>query len=555
MFYPYFKSDPLNTLAVWAIIFYSLITLIYSLKFMEACKRLWQYYGSILLTMAASVAALLANNLILLVVFWGILGVTLYLLISLNDSAAEAAKKSFIIVAGSDSLMLFGIGIIYYLTNTMQMDSIKLELNSVQAVLAYLCLAIGCFAKAGLIPFHSWIPDYAKEAPASAAAYLPAAVDKILGVYLLVRISLNLFVMNTAMNIFLMLAGAFTIIAAVYMALIQHNMKRLLGYHSVSQVGYMVLGLGTGNPIGIAGAVFHMFNNSLYKQALFLGAGNIEFRTGTTQLDKLGGLYKVMPFTYISMLIASLSICGIIPFNGFVSKWMVYQGLITQFTSTNHALRIAAILCLIAAMFGSGLTLASFIKLLHAAFFSRPADFSFNQTNLQADKKYKEVPFSMWFPPFLLAIICIGLGVFSQKIPFEKIISPLTGNFVLAGGWYLGLAAFLIMLGLVLGLVTISFRAIKPNIRKDSSFIGTEPVGLEGAHVSGTEFYNTVKEFGILKVIYAKAENGAFDIYQQGARVARNAGRFLQYLHNGVLPTYLVWTLLGMVGLFWFLMR
>ena len=374
-FYPWFRLDSLNSFVVLAIGLFFVLTVIYSARFMKGRSGLIQYYLYIILTMIASIGAVLANNLILLLVLWGFLGLTLYLLINMGqDNAGMAAKKTFIIVGGSDALLLLGIVIVYHLAGTLQMDSVRLELNNGLVVLAYLCIAIACFAKAGAMPFHTWIPDCAETAPLPVVAYLPASLDKLLGIYLLVRISLDLFVMNSAMNILLMLVGAFTIIAAVMMALIQHNMKRLLGYHAISQVGYMVLGIGTGNPIGIAGGIFHMLNNSIYKQALFLISGNVEQKTGTTDLDKLGGLFRTMPVTYVCALIASLSISGVPPFNGFVSKWMVYQGLIGQLQTTNYPLRIMIVISLTAAMFGSGLTLASFMKLIHATFLGQRAN-------------------------------------------------------------------------------------------------------------------------------------------------------------------------------------
>ena len=368
-FYSLFKLDSLNGFVVLAIGLFFVLNIIYSSKFMKGKQYLGQYYSNVILTAIASVGAVLSNNLILLLIFWGFLGLTLYLLINMGgDNTSAVAKKTFIIVGGSDMLMLLGIGIIYNLAGTLQMDKIRLELNNGLVVLAYLCIAIASFAKAGAMPFHTWIPDCAEHAPVPVVAYLPASLDKLLGIYLLARISLNVFIMNEAMNIFLMLIGAFTIIAAVMMALVQHNMKRLLGYHAVSQVGYMVLGIASGTAIGIAGGIFHMLNNSIYKQALFLVSGNVEQKIGTTDLDKLGGLSKIMPFTYISCLIASLSISGVPPFNGFVSKWMVYQGLITAYQVSAGNYRVFILMALVAAMFGSGLTLASFMKLLHATF-------------------------------------------------------------------------------------------------------------------------------------------------------------------------------------------
>jgi formate hydrogenlyase subunit 3/multisubunit Na+/H+ antiporter MnhD subunit len=468
------------------------------------------------------------------------------------DDASLIAKKTFIIVGGSDALMLFGIGIIYYITGTFQMDKIRISLTTnyyLLPTIAYLCIAVACFAKAGAMPFHSWIPDCAKIAPVPVVAFLPASLDKLLGIYLLARISLDLFVMNSAMNIFLMLVGAFTIIAAVMMALVQHNMKRLLGYHAVSQVGYMVLGIGTGNPIGIAGGIFHMLNNSIYKQALFLVSGNVEQKTGTTELDKLGGLSKTMPFTYITAIIASLSISGVPPFNGFVSKWMVYQGLISSIQHPASSIqRLFTSICLAAAMFGSGLTLASFMKLMHATFLGQ-------RNNGVTDKRINEVTWTMWLPCIVLATLCVIFGVFANQIPLKYFIIPAAGGVIFIGSWHAGLATLFIIIGLFLGLLIFQLKGLRPSIRQDTTFVGGETADLNTSRITGIEFYNTIKELRILRSIYKKAEAGVFDIYYQGKKFIFSVSGVLQRLHNGVLPTYLVWYLLGMLGLFLVLLK
>lgn len=558
--YPLFRLDALNGFVVLFILIFTLLIIIYSLKYIRGKDNLFLYYSYLILTAVSSLAAVLANNLLVLLVFWGFLGLTLFLLINMGDpQASQVAKKTFIIVGGSDSLMLLGTGIIYYLTGTFQMDKISLSLSSGNwqlATVAYLCLAIACFAKAGAMPFHSWIPDCAESAPVPVVAYLPASLDKLLGIYLLARISLDLFLMNQIMNLFLMIIGAFTIIAAVMMALIQHNLKRLLGYHAVSQVGYMVLGIGTGNPIGIAGGIFHMLNHAIYKSCLFLTAGNVEEKTNTSELDRLGGLAKFMPITYISCLIASLSISGVPPFNGFVSKWMVYQGLISNFaagTNPSASMKFIISLCLVAAMFGSALTLASFMKLIHATFLGQ-------KTN---DKKLKidEVGWTMWVPPLSLAIICILFGVFAFQIPLKYLILPsiannfpfVTTNFL--GIWSASSATWLIVVGLIFGLILFKLGRLKTLFRQDTSFVGGETEVLKKTKVSGVEFYNTIRDIEILARIYRLAEKKFFDIYDQGQRLVFSVTSFLRYLHNGILPTYIAWCLLGMMVIFFILFR
>ena len=339
-----------------------------------------------------------------------------------------------------------------------------------------------------------------------------------------------------------MLIGAFTIIAAVMMALVQHDMKRLMGYHAVSQVGYMVLGIGTGNPIGIAGGLFHMLNHAVYKSCLFFTAGNVEYRAKTTELDELGGLSRYMPITYICCLIASLSISGVPPFNGFVSKWMIYQGLIERLNA-GGSIRLVAVLCLAAAMFGSALTLASFMKLMHAVYFG--------QRTPRITEKRGEVSWQMWFPCIALAAICVIFGVLARQIPLKYFIFPVVGEVSFIGAWYAGLPIWLIIMSLVLGILIFKAKS-GLTTRRDAAFIGGEPLDLNAHPVTGVDFYNTISDYGILKGIYKKAEKGAFDIYEQGKKIFTFSG-FLRYLHNGILPTYLVWMLLGMIALFWFL--
>ena len=534
---PTFIADNLSALAGIGIAFFAVLVTLYSFGFIE--KNVSKYFAYLLITLGSSLGAVFANNFIALIIFWGILAALLYLLVNIQgtEKASASAKKSIIIIGGTDALMIFGIGIIWKLTGTFAMDGTRLALNGALPYIAFLTLAIASFAKAGAIPFHSWLPDVAEDGPAPVTAYLPASLDKLLGIYLLARASLNLFVMNNISNTVLLFIGAVTIIYAVMMALVQHDLKRLLGYHAVSQVGYMVLGIGTANPIGIAGGLFHMLNHAIYKSCLFLSAGNVEKRAHTTDLSELGGLAKYMPVTFVCFLIASLSISGIPPFNGFVSKWMVYQGVIELGSSKNPLW----ILWLVCAMFGSALTIASFIKLLHAVFLGRsPKD----------GQNIREVGISMTLPIIILAIICIVFGVFAFSIPLALLIIPAIGKEAISylGIWNPSLATGLILAGILLGLLI--YALIKPGrARSVGVFIGgEEPETLE--RVTGADFYDTIKDIKVLGAIYSKEEDKEFDIYDGGKKLVSLFTALLQRLHNGILPTYLVWCLLGMIAMF-----
>ena len=534
---PAFLVDNLSALAGIGISFFALLVTLYSLSFIE--KHVSRYFGCVLITLGSALGAVFTNNLLLLLIFWGILAATLYILVNIQgtENASAAAKKSIIIIGGTDAFMIFGIALMWKLSGTFAMDKMRLELSGAIPYIAFLSIVIASFAKAGALPFHSWLPDVAEDGPTPVTAYLPASLDKFLGIYLLARASLNLFVMNNISNMLLLIIGSLTVIYAVGIALVQHDFKRLLGYHAVSQVGYMVLGIGTANPVGIAGGLFHMLNNAVYKSCLFLSAGNVEKSAKTTDLSKLGGLARYMPVTFICFLVASLSISGIPPFNGFVSKWMIYQGIIELGNNKNPLW----IVWLVAAMFGSALTVASFMKLLHAVFLGRS---SVSSADL------KEAGIFMTLPVIILALTCVIFGVFAFALPLSILIIPAIGKETLTylGIWNPGTATALILAGILAG-VLIYFLLFPKKARSVGVFIGGEDAKTL-KRVTGTEFYDTVKDIGPLGNIYRKEEAGDFDIYEGGKKLVSLFTGILQRLHNGVLPTYLVWCLLGMIVMF-----
>ncbi len=537
----YLSLDNLSRFILLATGLFGFLITLYSISFMAGYERLNEYYAYTLWTISAACGVLVANHLILLLVFWGFLGLTLYLLIGIAGAgASDASKKTFIIVGGSDCIMILGIAIVWILTNTFQMDKIHISLVNAATTLpaiAFLCLLVASFAKAGAMPFHTWIPDCAQDAPVPVTAFLPASLDKLLGIYLLARIAMNLFVLNRSMELVLLVVGAVTIVAAVFMAMIQHDLKRLLGYHAVSQVGYMVLGIGTGNPVGIAGGLFHMLNHAIYKSCLFLTAGGVEKKTGTTDLDKLGGLARFMPVTFVTFLIAAFAISGVPPFNGFVSKWMVYQGVIELGKQGGQLW----IIWLVAAIFGSALTLASFMKLAHAVFLGQRA-------GKFAKGEIKEVSFSMWLPMVVLAALCVIFGVFAYSTALGKFIIPAVGKVKFLGFWSPVLATLLILVGLFIG--GIIYLLGRPGaVRESDTYVGGEILP-DGHQVTGVNFYNTIQEIGFFKWAYQMAEDKIFDIYDQGKRFVFCIGRKFQVIHTGVLPFYLIWCLVGMIVLF-----
>ena len=545
------RVDVLSAFILLATAFFGLLIAVYSVGYMKDRARQREYFTYLLWTLAVAVAVVLANDLLLLLVCWGLLGLMLYLMAGTSGpGAAEAARKSLMIIGGTDALMLLGIVIYWHLTGSTRMDGPAVALDSPLAYTAFLTLLAAAFAKAGAVPFHSWVPDFGEHTDAPVSAFLPASLDKLLGIYLLARCVLDLFVPTPAMYGMLMLLGAVTVIAAVLMALVQHDLKRLLSFHAVSQVGYMILGIGTGTAIGLAGGLFHMLNNTIYKSALFLCAGVVEKETGTTDLDRLGGLAKVLPITFIVCTVAALSISGIPPLNGFASKWMIYQGII----SSGESGGMAWVIWLAIAMLGSALTLASFVKVLHATFLCKP---SLEIRQL----KIRERSVDMLMPMVVLAVLCVVFGIFAFQVPLAQLIFPVVQTHI-SGVWWAGLATVLILLAVVVGLLIYLLTMRSGKLRKVRTYIGGEQMqdvyisgeqqsGPRHVEVTGVDFYATIEQLPGIHRFYLLMQARAFDIYEHIRLGSNYIVQVLRSLHSGILPAYLRWFVAGLLVVVW----
>jgi formate hydrogenlyase subunit 3/multisubunit Na+/H+ antiporter MnhD subunit len=531
----YFTVDGLSKLIILFISILSLLVLIYSIVYNKT-STVRNFYPWFLLTVGCSYGAVLSDNLLVFIIFWGILGITLYKLMPGNSEASSAAaKKTMILIGASDTMMLVGIAMLYRLTDTLSINEISLDTVNVLNITAFLLLLVGSFTKAGAFPFHTWVPDFAETSPATSSALLPASLDKLLGIYFLARITGDLFTMGDGMKLILLIAGVLTIITAVMMALMQHNYKRLLGYHAVSQVGYMILGFGIGTALGVAAGLFHMINHAMYKSGLFLAAGAIERQTRKNDIGDLGGLAKAMPVTFTAALIFAMSISGVPPFNGFASKWMIYQGII-DFGAGQGIANSLWIVWLGLAVLGSALTLASFIKFIGGIFLGRRNP---SLSNI------REVPIMMWLPMSLLALLCVFFGVFATSTIIPKLFTPVVGSITFSGIWQSSAVSLLVLISIIAGILIYLAAGIK-KYRREDSFIGGEKMQDRAAYPA-PEFYKTFTEFGLVSKIYRKAEEKAFDIYDLSKKAVLWLSGRLSSAHTGVLPDYILWVCAGLI--------
>jgi len=274
-----------------------------------------------------------------------------------------------------------------------------------------------------------------------------------------------------------------------------------------------------------------MLNNAIYKSLLFFGAGNIEKNVGELELEKLGGLGRLMPVTFLTFLIGSLSISGIPPFNGFFSKWLIYQGLFEGAKSGDFSWTV----WIICAMIGSALTLASFLKIVHSVFLGHIKKY---------ENEIKEVGLSMRFTPIILAILCIsfGFGFLYPVSVFEN-----STNLIIEKDIVLIPSLTLILIALIAGIIIYGVLSSVKG-RKVRSFVGGEKK-LKEMEMSGTEFYKTIEEVGFFSKMYKGAREKVFDLYDDTKRVLFYFGEGVRKTHTGVLPTYLTWILFGFIVL------
>ncbi|MFC1453039.1 complex I subunit 5 family protein [Verrucomicrobiota bacterium] len=396
------RLDGLSSLMLIAVNLIGLTATIFSVQYMERYTSKLRYYSLFLFMVAGMNGVVLTGDMFNLYVFMEIAAIASYSLVAFGceHDELEASFKYAVLGSVASAFILVGIGILYGLTGTLNMAHVATRLAEGEFGKP-LSLAVGLFVcgfglKAALVPFHAWLPDAHPSAPAPVSAMLSGVVIKALGIYVIARLVFNVFGADEALTARLLylirLLGATSMVIGVFLAIGQWDMKRLFAYHSISQIGYVAIGIGLGTPLGIVGGLFHMVNHSVFKSLLFLNAGAVEYATETRDLKRLGGLAGKMPVTANTSLVASLSIAGIPPFNGFWSKLIIVLACVA---SGHYLLALAAV-------FVSLMTLASFLKVQKYAFFE----------SIKAGLAHTvEVPFLMRTAMLILAVLCAVMSL------------------------------------------------------------------------------------------------------------------------------------------------
>ena len=403
--------DGLAAVMLVVVCFVSLMIQLYSGEFMRDDPRFAWYYAVLNLFTASMLGLVLAPNFIELYVFWELVGLCSYLLIGHwfeRPAAAKAAQKAFIVTRIGDAALFVGIVMFWRATGTSSYEGIS---EAAQAgfiggsffATAVVLVFAGAIGKSAQFPLHVWLPD-AMEGPTPVSALIHAATMVAAGVYLVAR-TYDIFVQSPTAMLVVAYIGGFTALMAATMALTKKDMKRVIAYSTVSQLGYMMLALGIG---AFSASIFHLYNHAFFKALLFLGAGSIIYAMNSYNIFDMGGLRHRMPATFWTMVIAGLSLAGIFPFSGFWSKDAI---VVSAFAEHYYVLFVMALLTVF-------LTAFYIFRAIFVAFTGEP--------RTEGAREAVESPGIMTVPMVILGFLAVVSGLAGTPLAdyFAEIVSP-----------------------------------------------------------------------------------------------------------------------------------
>lgn len=411
--------DPISVMMLVVITTVSLTVHIYSLGYMKGERGFQRYYAFLSLFTFSMLGLVVAPNIFQMYIFWELVGLSSYLLIGFyytKPEAIAASKKAFIVTRFADLGFLLGILLLSYFTQTFSFSLLTSGDASVlsgaagvtfmgSSVISWALalIFIGGAGKSALFPLHIWLPD-AMEGPTPVSALIHAATMVVAGVFLVARLFPLYVTAAPEVLAGIGYAGAFTALYAAVVACVQTDIKRVLAFSTISQIGFMMVALGVSgmgghHGLGYVASMFHLFTHAMFKALLFLGAGSIIHTIGSNEMDRMGGLRKYMPLTHLTFLTACLAISGIPPFSGFFSKDEI---LSAAFAFSPH---LGVLMSFIA-----GLTAFYMFRLYYNIFWSTPAPYA---------RTPHEAPYTMTIPLLVLAAITLAAGF----IPFGDWVS------------------------------------------------------------------------------------------------------------------------------------
>jgi len=431
-------------------------------------------YSTFILSM---VLVFTSSNAMFFYMSWEAMSLLSYFLVIFESEQEENRKAGVLYIVMTHiatAFLLSGFMIIYHYTKSFDIFGSSAAIPEFAKNVVFIMFLIGFGTKAGIIPFHIWLPRAHPAAPSNVSALMSGIMIKT-AIYGLLRFVLcYLGVESTWWGITILLIGIISAVLGVAYAFVESNIKKLLAYSSIENIGIIFIGLGVGfiayaqnnymvSALAISACLFHCFNHTLFKGSMFLSAGSIHYSTHTKNMDELGGLIKNMPVTALFVLCGALSISAIVPFNGFISEWLTYQSLFASIIYEQADINILSILAVAALAIAGALALASAVKLFGISFSGKPRS--------EHALDVKEVPCLMNIGTGILAALCLLVGLFPMLI-LKLIDGPvlsLTGTSIfeqLEGGFIIAYMPMSVSgnsispLALIIALAAIIFIAL-----------------------------------------------------------------------------------------------
>jgi len=394
-------AGPVGILFSALIALVGLLVSIYALDYIrEGATQLYHMLYLLLLTGATGVV--LTGDIFNLFVFFEILCISSYALVAYlgNRAGIESAVKYLIQGAIGSSLMLIGIGLLYGLFGTLNMADIARNIDSVSSISIFVPLVLlitGLGVEAAIFPLNAWLPDAHSSAPSSVSAILSGIAIKV-GLYAVVRVIFTIFGASSILQ-FLVFLGLVTLLIGEVSAFSQNNIKRLLAYSSIGQIGLIVFALGMGISHGVVGGLFQLISHALSKALLFLAVGYMIYRSGSMDISKLEGMGKRMPLTSLAFTIGAFSLVGLPPFIGFPSKFLIIRAALSK-----HELLYTVLVAFV--LLGTVIEGAYFFRVVQVLYFKG------NPTDLQRE----EAPVQALIPIFILIVLIVMVGVYPKPM-------------------------------------------------------------------------------------------------------------------------------------------
>jgi hydrogenase-4 component B len=429
--------DLLAALMVFVISLLVLAASVYSLSYVREYegRGAWAMGFFMNMFIAAMVALVAVDNAFYFLIFFEMMSLASYFLVisEQSDEAVKAGFLYFLIAHAGSVLIMLAFFLLYQQSGSLDFASFRhLHPGTPLASAVFLLAFFGFGAKAGMVPLHGWLPRAHPAAPSHASALMSGVMVKI-GIFGIIRVGVDILGASTTWWGLLVLAiGGISAVLGVLYALAEHDIKRLLAYHSVENIGIILMGVGAGmvgmathQPLlavlGLLAGLYHLLNHAVFKGLLFLGAGSVVFRLHSKDMEKMGGLGRRMPLTALTFLIGAMAISALPPLNGFVSEWFTYQSLFNMSLHGSFLIRLAGPVVVVMLAITGALAVMCFVKVYGVSFSGAP-----RSPHAEAAR---EAPPAMVAGMILLAVVCIALGLGAALVApvIAQIASQLAG--------------------------------------------------------------------------------------------------------------------------------